>query len=399
MTLIRERPTSSIEIPDQTASAATIPGPGRHLPALDGLRGLAVLLVVLFHIYQVEPRPTQSISRLLYGATRLGQTGVDLFFVLSGFLITGILFDTKTSSRYFFNFYGRRTLRIFPLYYGVLVSAFVLLPGVFDYQGAGRGTVWLWTYTTNLPVSFGKAWGPFGHFWSLAIEEQFYLVWPFVVYAFRRETLLRICVGCVLGAIVARMVVESFGFSSFTFTLCRMDSLTIGAFLALAARGPLGMTGWAKKAAGCAMLTLLVSAPLYLAQSGAGASWIQVAKYTVTAILYGTLLAIAITASPSSLAGRFFQLGPLRQLGKYSYGLYVYHPLIIHFIDPRFLPGPLSPGLMALKLALTLGASFGAAWLSWHLYEKHFLTFKKYFEYEERSEVEPAVRLNAAGAT
>ena len=210
------------------------PAQGRHLPALDGLRGLAVLLVVVFHIYQVEPSPAQPISRLLYGATRLGQTGVDLFFVLSGFLITGILYDTKRSSRFFLNFYGRRTLRIFPLYYGVLVVAFILLPFLFHYRGAGSGTVWLWTYTTNLPVSFGREWGPFGHFWSLAIEEQFYLVWPLVVYAFRRETLLRICVGCVAGAVVSRLVVESLGFSSFTFTLCRMDSLTLGAFLALA---------------------------------------------------------------------------------------------------------------------------------------------------------------------
>src|SRR4051812_11600082 len=91
----------------ETQPDAPLPGPGRHSTALDGLRGLAVLLVVVFHIFQVESPPAQTLPRLLYMTTRLGQTGVDLFFVLSGFLITGILFDTKGAPRYFRNFYGR----------------------------------------------------------------------------------------------------------------------------------------------------------------------------------------------------------------------------------------------------------------------------------------------------
>lgn len=383
MPLIRAQAPAPAAAHHEAVTRETVAGPGRHLPALDGLRGLAVLLVVVFHIYQVEPAPAQPLFRLLYGATRLGQTGVDLFFVLSGFLITGILFDTKASSRFFLNFYGRRTLRIFPLYYGVLVVAFVVLPHLFHYRGAGQGTIWLWTYTTNLPATFGQEWGPFGHFWSLAIEEQFYLVWPLVIYAFRRQTLLRICVGCVAGALLARMVAESWGFSSFTFTLCRMDSLTIGAFLALAARGPLGTVGWSRKALRYAAVTLAASAPLYLLQTGTGAAWVQVVKYTIVAILYGAILAIAITSSGATPMGRFFRLAPLRQLGKYSYGLYVYHPMIIHFVDQRFPHGPHSPAMMALKAGLIVAASLGAAVLSWNVYEKHFLTLKRYFEYDD----------------
>src|SRR5262249_33597725 len=111
MPLIRTHPPTTTHSVQDADRVATIPIPGRHLPDLDGLRGLAVLLVVVFHIYQVEPAPAHSALRALYSATRLGQTGVDLFFVLSGFLITGILFDTKQSRRYFLNFYGRRTLR------------------------------------------------------------------------------------------------------------------------------------------------------------------------------------------------------------------------------------------------------------------------------------------------
>jgi peptidoglycan/LPS O-acetylase OafA/YrhL len=366
---------------DRPQAEGAIPGPGRHLPALDGLRGLAVLLVVVFHIYLAEPLPAQPIPRLLNTATRIGQTGVDLFFVLSGFLITGILYDTKSSSRYFLNFYGRRTLRIFPLYYGVLLAAFVLLPRFFGYREAGEGSVWLWTYTTNLPASFTTDWGPFGHFWSLAIEEQFYLVWPLVVYAFRRETLLRVCLGCVALAVVARLVAESSGFSVYTFTLCRLDSLTVGAWIALAARGPRGMTDWPRRALRWAAVCAAALAPLYLVQSQVGGSWVQVVKYTIKAFLYGALLVIAVRARRGSWAGRFFHLGPLRALGKYSYGLYVYHPFLVTLVGRHFLPGPLSPGLMAVKLSLIFGASCAAAWLSWHLYEKHFLILKKYFEY------------------
>jgi peptidoglycan/LPS O-acetylase OafA/YrhL len=102
---------------------ANLAGPNHHLPALDGLRGLAVLFVLVFHIFQVEAEPASGLLRLAYKSTRIGQTGVDLFFVLSGFLITGILSDTKGARHYFRNFYARRTVRIFPLYYGVLAVA------------------------------------------------------------------------------------------------------------------------------------------------------------------------------------------------------------------------------------------------------------------------------------
>ena len=150
---------SPLALPDSQESqpkpTASLPRPGTHLPALDGVRGLAVILVMVFHIFQVEPVPGPTLPRLLYMTTRLGQTGVDLFFVLSGFLITGILFDTKSSTRYFLNFYGRRTVRIFPLYYGVLVVALIVLPHLFGRRELGINSVWFWTYTANLPMSAG----------------------------------------------------------------------------------------------------------------------------------------------------------------------------------------------------------------------------------------------------
>ena len=122
---------------------------------------------------------------MLLGA-HVGQTGVDLFFVLSGFLITGILLDTRNHPRYFINFYGRRTLRIFPLYYGIIfltlflpmIVRMIVGEPVTEHQ---RNQWWLWLYLTNVGVFLGVD-VPAMHFWSLAVEEHFYLVWPAVVY-------------------------------------------------------------------------------------------------------------------------------------------------------------------------------------------------------------------------
>jgi peptidoglycan/LPS O-acetylase OafA/YrhL len=347
--------------------------------------------VVVFHIFQVEPTPPGALPRLFYMTTRLGQTGVDLFFILSGFLITGILFDTKGTTHYFRNFYGRRTVRIFPLYYGVLVVGLIVVPHLFGSSALGVHPLWLWTYTANLPMSAGAESTWFGHFWTLAIEEQFYLIWPAVVFAFGRTALLRICLGCIVGAAACRALAEWVGLSSFSFTLCRMDSLTLGAWLALAARGPDGVRGWGRRALGVALGTGLVMAPLYVLKTGTGETWVQVVKFTFIAAFHGAVLTLALTAGPASWTGRLFRLAPLRLLGRYSYGMYVYHPFLIALAAQRLADsrlGPLGLGPAAalwLRFSAIVVLSFAAAWLSWTLYEKPFLGLKKYFEYQPRN--------------
>src|SRR6185295_3788466 len=175
--------------------------PGAHMDALDGLRGLAIVLVLLVH-FVGDDTPHGTLERWATRLANYGTWGVDLFFVLSGFLITGILYDSKTKAHYFRNFYVRRTLRIFPLYYGVLFALFVLLPVVPLAYPSGLSEslghqAWLWSYASNLYVSLKGTWAalPYvSHFWSLAVEEHFYLVWPIVVLAFAKRTLLAICV-------------------------------------------------------------------------------------------------------------------------------------------------------------------------------------------------------------
>ena len=312
-------------------------GPGRHVAALDGIRGLAVLLVLIFHIFQLEPAPTGNVLlRLGYAATRFGQTGVDLFFVLSGFLITGILFDTRSSRRYFINFYGRRTLRIFPLYYGVLLLLLVILPLLAGIRFTGIPSIWFWTYSTNFALTTGHDAGVLGHFWSLAIEEQFYVVWPLAVFALGRVALMRVCVASLAMSAALRVFVESQGVSSFMVTLCRVDTLLLGALLALAARSGRGLRDWSGKAGVAGVAALAVALPLSLSMSGSGSIWLQAVKYPLIAVFYAAVLVIGVTASAGSWAGWLLTLGPLRSLGRYSYGIYVYHPPLIHAVAGLF---------------------------------------------------------------
>jgi peptidoglycan/LPS O-acetylase OafA/YrhL len=185
----------------------------RHVPALDGLRAIAVLMVLLCHFQLATPH---WIWRVLHQ----GGFGVYLFFVLSGFLITRILLSEKNKPAYFRNFYARRTLRIFPLYYGVLALQFWVLLPIFPtpriladahYQG------WLWAYGYNILTAvkghfvFSSDWMWLGHFWSLAVEEQFYVVWPFIVLALGRETLLKLCIGIVALTPILRLVFYAAG--------------------------------------------------------------------------------------------------------------------------------------------------------------------------------------------
>lgn len=375
-------------IPATSHVSGTIEPPfsaGKHIPAIDGLRGLAVVMVVVFHAFQVEAVPDGTIPRMMYMGTRLGQTGVDLFFVLSGFLITGILVDAKGSPRYFVNFYGRRTVRIFPLYYGVLIAVLLILPACLGIRLNGVAPAWLWTYTANLPMSLGADGGTIGHFWTLAIEEQFYLMWPAVVYFASRRALFRICVGCILGALIARIVAEAYGVSSSTFTLCRLDSLTTGGLLALLVRGPLKIADARRYALAVLLGLPLAAAPLYLLNSGNGAHWVQVVKFTLYAALFGALLVLAVTSPIQSTIGRIFNAATLRAVGKYSYGIYVYQAFVIHAsvstltTDRLKALGISDAGAVWARVTTILLVSYLAAWISWHAMEKHFIRLKKYF--------------------
>jgi peptidoglycan/LPS O-acetylase OafA/YrhL len=368
-------------------------GERTHILALDGLRGLAILGVMLFHFLPYT-HPTGEANPLIrYGllAIHVGQTGVDLFFVLSGFLITGILLDTKKRPGYFSNFYARRTLRIFPLYYGVLLVLLVLTIATSSQQGLEGQLMeqaWVWLYLTNIAQFVGAAIPAHtGHFWSLAVEEHFYAVWPAVVRFCNAKRLAILCVVMVIAAIGLRYILASHGLDAFFLTPCRMDVLAIGGLLAILASkdGLRRLTPYAKWSI-AGIVILLV--PLYLFKTGTSDILVQTAKHTLLAAMYGCLLVAAVGATEGGLVARFFTNRFLRFFGKYSYGLYVYHGLLGGVFLSWF---PITQSdyvvpFVASALARVAGAtiiSVTIAWVSWHLYENPFLRLKRYFSYHK----------------
>jgi peptidoglycan/LPS O-acetylase OafA/YrhL len=224
------------------------PGRSGFMPELDGLRAVAILLVFLVHVRGLVPATKLPIL-LIQVYLGLGWVGVDLFFVLSGFLITGILLDTREARNYFRGFYARRTLRIFPLYYSVLTA--VILIGMWINTSEVAEVLplpadrWLYfTYLTNWLGLWKAHWGPdyanfLAHFWSLAVEEQFYLVWPLMVWLIPSRFLPRVAAALAVTAAIVRWIWVLHSGEQVAIslaTVCRMDSLFVGAIAACIVR-------------------------------------------------------------------------------------------------------------------------------------------------------------------
>ena len=225
-----------------------VPGAKRRIPELDGLRGTAILIVVIFHYVIESPTHAGPISSYLQRlVVPLGGAGVDLFFVLSGFLIGGILIEARTSPSYFKTFYARRFFRIIPLYYGwtLLYIALVALAARqieahtnFGAKIALDATVYAhFLFLQNLrflklPALMGLAWEWFGPTWSLAVEEQFYLVSPVVVRLLSTRRLYRFLSAVVIAGPLLRLALLKTAVvgsaTVFTSTPCRADTFAVG---------------------------------------------------------------------------------------------------------------------------------------------------------------------------
>jgi peptidoglycan/LPS O-acetylase OafA/YrhL len=326
-----------------------------------------------------------------------GGLGVDLFFVLSGFLITGLLLDSKGGPHYFRNFYARRTLRIFPLYYIVLALLFLVLPRVADLppplEEARRHQAWLWTYTANFFIAAKASWALtyVSHFWSLAIEEHFYLVWPLVVFTVRRETLERICVGVIAVALALRIALSLGGVSGLSISVltpCRLDTLCVGALLAAVARRAGGAELLVQRSGRAALWLFGASVALagWCAATHIGLQVLQPIRVTVWALFFGALTLMSLQAAQRSPVARTFRSSWLRTFGKYSYGLYVYHGVLsYHMLMVRTedrlgaLLGSHSLGIAA-QTVVGVGISLLVSVLSYELFERRFLALKSFFE-------------------
>jgi peptidoglycan/LPS O-acetylase OafA/YrhL len=320
--------------------------------------------------------------------------GVDLFFVLSGFLITGILYDTRHSLNYFRAFYARRFLRIFPLYYGFLFLVMVLTRPL-QIEWDGRQFLYL-TYLQNAGIAkhvFSQPLSPFlnvTHLWSLAVEEQFYCLWPAMVFLFKdRVKIMRLAIALTACSIGARILMVHLHIplgAIFTFTPARADSLMIGALLALAIRSGPETRNWLTRAAWM-LLPGSLAVMTGLAWPYQRLNWesngIATFGFTVIAIASASLITLSLT---TPVFRAVLNRATLRMLGKYSYGIYIVHFPIITLavrldLAGRLAGGNAGVGLRLFVFAMAVLTSIGIAALSFHFYESRFLRLKKYFRY------------------
>ena len=379
---------------DVNTGAITAPAlyAGR-LPALDGLRGTAILAVLICHYSNLLPLG-YSWTGILEG----GWVGVDLFFVLSGFLITGILCDAKGTAHFFRNFYARRTLRIFPLYYGFLLLTLAMLL-VLHFKHDSRldaiwpAQPWLWTYTANYWIAHQPLWTPaidaIVPLWSLSIEEQFYLLWPVAVFFLSLRNLMRTCVAVMLGSLILRLVLTTKGASFIVihlWTPTRADSLAAGALLALLLRlhGNDPRLRMAISLIGTFAGLLIISlAPGFNPELH---PILRDLLYTPLAIFFAALIFWSI--NPASLAGipsRFYAWFPLRAIGRYSYGIYILHLPLMHITRSvllRYARDFIADDDWTTSLIMittNLVAMLVIAVISFEIYEKQFLKLKRRF--------------------
>jgi peptidoglycan/LPS O-acetylase OafA/YrhL len=357
-----------------------------HLAAMDGVRGLAILGVLLFH-GTVGSTQAKGIVLLALGEiVRLGWMGVDLFFALSGFLITGILLDTTHDPNYFSTFYLRRALRIFPLYYGILLTLAVLtLPLAIQWHGtAPYFLLYLQNYIFYGRLTLATSLVPIHieHFWSLAVEEQFYLIWPALVWLFRRSSnFIVIPLVLVVACPIARYMCfhpGSFMQPAYIWTPFRADALAWGAIAAWLARY---RPRWGATIGAILMVSGSLGVALVaLHAHGFDQYDLNVIRfgYTSTGALFcGLLLRILV---PGSTLTKMTSNGLLRWLGKYSYGIYVYHYMFINMYSAArhyvvAVTGSKGLGAAAYLLSLLLTGTV-AAYISYNVFERKWLLLK-----------------------
>jgi len=371
----------------------TNPEPANHLhfPALDGLRALAFILVFAQH-YHLLP---------------WGWTGVDVFFVLSGFLITGILFDTRDRQHRVRNFYIRRTLRIFPLYYGLMLMLVVVYP-ILRWRWNWGFLLWpaylgnfcrgIYPYKYGSPLEMladfqlvsatHRATLYLGHFWSLCVEEQFYLIWPWVVFWVRdRKKLLYICLACIVACLAMRIIgkhtLPQFMLDQevlYRWTPFRVDALLIGGFIALVRRGPSPRRLLVAARIGFGMLfSALLLWFLFnpYARHGPVGYTYPVWSFTwgLTFVDMFSACLVVMALERDSITSRILGVRPLRWIGQISYGAYVFHD-ILHDKFSQVIGSLCIRHATAATAALGLAFTLLTAWASFRLFEMRFIRLK-----------------------
>ncbi len=370
---------------------------GRHYRELDGLRALAALLVLYFHSSLIVDKPEDGLLLYYHKLTMVGWCGVDLFFVISGFLITGILMDTAKRKNCFRYFYIRRAVRIFPLYYMVLLVSFVGFSAYYpDYQVGSREVYYL-LYLQNWfkLIGFNDV-VYFNHFWSLAVEEQFYLVWPAVfVLAYRRSFAVPLCIILIVACVLLRAYLVSQGYYeiSYTITITRIDGLVLGGLLAYVLRHN---NNWVHFPSlfKLLMITSFVGVCLVAFVNGGlfgQDHYVLMYGLFLFALMFTGLIGWTVTADKNHWFMKFLRMNFMSEIGRVSYGIYVYHWFImLIFVQFDFLDGNSYLFNHLFMLFVGGGLTYGLSWLSFKYFEKPMLKLKDvYADYNKET---PKVR-------
>lgn len=374
-----------------------------RIPELDGLRGLAILLVIVFHYTNGEALTRSSgLAYYVQRCAALGPTGVDLFFVLSGFLIGGILIEARGSDSYFRTFYVRRFFRIIPIYY-LWICLYIALVST-----AGRAIQARSFSDKPLPDGFkvyahflfiqnlvpfnwsaqSGLWGSwFGHLWSLAVEEQFYLLAPLMIAWLSSRRLLAVLVGIVGGAPLIRIVLLHFVHQIDTTRVMpfRADALAVGILVSVLWKDPVSRR-WLHKnirviywtAAG---MLFAGFGPIY-SVSGLESAFVFSFNFTSITIFYALLVLIVLVESKGWIAWAM-RIGWLRAVGRVSYCMYIIHWVMDLFLHSVLLHA--RPQIVTLPGAgislLAAIATYAVAWVSWELLEGPLVRIGHRFRY------------------
>jgi peptidoglycan/LPS O-acetylase OafA/YrhL len=372
-----------------------------HVRALDGIRGLAVIIVFIFHAFAFAPARTP-LAMLLHGIALRCWVGVDLFFILSGYLITGILLRAKNADNYYQVFYARRALRILPLYYLVMFGWMLM---VHDWPPI-KNQAWFWFNLSNLPTAFTPYLIPYlAHYWSLAIEEQFYLVWPAVIRRVSETALIRLRMAALIGCFVLRnlpiVLAWNQRWPNFVYRLTpfRIDTLCAGALLAILMYRGVDLTRFRGYLRGAC----ITGAAAFVASTLFGANSNLPVRFAYTGAIICFTALIALALDPSKLTAKIFANRFLRRMGLYSYCFYLIHAWVLlqyWFVHHRLSRVHLIFANESLNQILInsilFGVTFSICAASYKFFEFPVLSLKRFFPYRERTH--PGVLQAAVGA-
>lgn len=403
------------------------PAPSRRrVPAIDALRAIAILSVILFHsIVSTRTIGVRTLDRFVeYGIAVVQPVAMDLFFTISGYLITSILDGTRNADRPLRTFYLRRALRIVPLFYAFLLGVVIFLPSLPSVMIGSPGSIaWHFGFLTNfaLIVNGNSGVGAlFPHFWTLAVEEQFYVLWPLLILLQPARRNLKACLVVLVLSLVTRTVL-SFGSSFHLFTLpfdpketilwilvftpAHLDGLALGAIAALLERrNPVLLKKMARRLIAVGLVGIAITIAIVASPSARGglaeAVWVTAMPF-LSSVVFASLIAVLAMGAEADTP-RWMTWPPLLSVARYSYGMYAFHiPLItlifyFDFVRQRVDIRGYDLPYRLYFFVVVASISYGLGFMSWHLYEKHFLKLRPRYRYSAVKEPASAGPVEAA---